>query len=64
MKISLIIVLLMALVLCTGCVNGRYQGPSIAITGGYQGATVGITLFGENPLLKDELYKLPSNLAK
>ena len=36
--------------LLTGCAGGRYIGPSIGISGGYEGATVGVTLYGENPV--------------
>ena len=34
----------------SGCQNGRYVGPSIGLSGGYQGVTVGVTLYGENPV--------------
>ncbi len=33
-----------------GCQAGRYIGPSLGISCGYEGAAIGVTLYGENPV--------------
>lgn len=42
--------LLFIIPLLTSCQNGKYVGPSIGVAGGYEGASLGITLYGENPV--------------
>lgn len=47
--LALIVISLYA-ILCAACsADHRYIGPSIAVSGGYQGVTVGVAVAGQNP---------------
>ena len=45
-----LIILILAAVALSACQNGQYVGPSIGISGGFNGATIGVTLYGKNPV--------------
>lgn len=45
-----LIIILFSASLC-GCI---YTGPSVGVSLGYQGASVGVTLYGQNPVTADQ----------
>ena len=45
-----LILIILAAASLSACQNGQYVGPSIGISGGFNGATIGVTLYGKNPI--------------
>ena len=35
----------------SGCANGQYVGPSVGISAGYDGISIGFTVYGQNPVI-------------
>ena len=54
MKLRLILLGLVAFTLAA-CANGKYVGPSIGASVGFNGMSVGVTLYGENPVTKPQV---------
>lgn len=63
-KIALYVVAISGMVFAchflTGCSNGQYTGPRFNLQAGYDGVSMGITVFGTNSPLKPSSSPSPS----
>lgn len=54
----------LALASLGGCAGGQYLGPSIGMQLGYDGATLGVTIYGGNPPAKPSPTPAPATDSK
>ncbi|MGC3991618.1 MAG: hypothetical protein QM796_18405 [Chthoniobacteraceae bacterium] len=53
-------ILILPLLLLTACAGGRYVGPSLGVSVGYNGIAVGVTLYGNNAVAQATATPSPS----